>query len=233
MLGQAFLGSAGWKCFLWWGRKIWPVVGSWLSWFSPFLPRTLPWDAVTAGRCILWAFPRGQAEPAGLSTDSPANLQGAAWVRKVPGHLRSVLGASEEVAGAGYAWSSHPYPGTHTLGCERSHFHMDVSRARTVLRSEFWQPCSLNAGMHLFGVFLQTKQGVCLKGWISIPMSKESPESPARFSSLPGSISSCCFGTVCMSLCEPGQLEVDLFSVDFMAMLLLQATALVWGTTTS
>lgn len=30
-----------------------------------------------------------------------------------------------------------------------------------------------------------------------------------------------------MSLCEPGQLEVDLFSVDFMAALLLQAAAVV------
>lgn len=59
-------------------------------------------------------------------------------------------------------------------------------------------------------------------------ISKKSPEPPAWFPSLPGSISSCWF--VWNSLCvlvRAGQLEVDLFSVDFMAMLLLQATALV------
>lgn len=83
--------------------------------------------------------------------------------------------------------------------------------------------------MHISGLLLQTKQGMCLKGygWIPIPISKESPESPAWFSCVPGSISSCWFGTVRVSLCQPGQLEVGLFSVDFMAVLLLQATALV------
>lgn len=81
--------------------------------------------------------------------------------------------------------------------------------------------------MRIFGALLQTKQGMCLKGWITIPISKESPEPPAWFSCLPGSIGSCWFGIACVSLCEPGQLEVDLFSVDFMAVLLLQATALV------
>lgn len=68
----------------------------------------------------------------------------------------------------------------------------------------------------------------CLKGWISIPISEESPEFPAWFPvPLAASAAAGLKQTAYVSLCEPGQLEVDLFSVDFMAALLLQATALV------
>lgn len=72
------------------------------------------------------------------------------------------------------------------------------------------------------------QSGKCLKGWISIPIPEESPEFPAWFPVLlAASAAAGLEQTACVSLCEPGQLEVDLFSVDFMAVLLLQATALV------
>lgn len=61
-----------------------------------------------------------------------------------------------------------------------------------------------------------------------MPTSKESPKLPERFPVLPAA--SAAAGSeqrAWVSLCEPGQLEVDLFSVDFMAALLLQAAAVV------
>lgn len=61
-----------------------------------------------------------------------------------------------------------------------------------------------------------------------MPTSKESTEFPEWFPVLPAvSAAAGSEQRACVSLCEPGQLEVDLFSVDFMAVLLLQAAAVV------
>lgn len=62
----------------------------------------------------------------------------------------------------------------------------------------------------------------------SVPTSKESPKLPEWLPVLlAASAAAGSEQRACVSLCEPGQLEVDLFSVDFMAALLLQAAAVV------